>query len=333
MSESIRKLNENPVTALADTDYIVACDASGALSPISFANFKADALYNLLKAEGRNLIIWSDRTISHGDNNADGTFSFAKDSDSFIKFKSSIDLTSLIGKIFTFSFECEGLQPGDLWKFGIGIQSYANTQIHNGKNSITFVGTSLTCSPKGGDILFDDTSREVASIPSVKFSKFKLECGEVATAYFPAFEDLKPNWGGVISSPSITCTQQEKGGRHERTDKGAYQRVSEVYYDGYRIRKGLVPRHKHGNGSRRVFCDISMRKSSYGGLRLWNLGSVQRRQLLLSALRDGSVDYKWRVSDNPSDLLQGIFKEYLLQVGSCIFGNVDLTIRKEAVAA
>lgn len=193
---TVRKLNENPVTALADTDYIVACDASGAVQPISFANFKADALYNLLKAEGRNLIVWSGRKISHGKNNADGSFSFAEDRDAHIQFKSSVDLSSLIGKTFTLSFDCTGLQTGDNWKFGVGVQSYASTQIHNGKNSITFVGTSLTCKAKGDWILFDDTDREVASIPSVKFSNFKLECGSVATDYSPAPEDLNPAWGG-----------------------------------------------------------------------------------------------------------------------------------------
>lgn len=51
MSESIRKLNENPVTALADTDYIVACDSQGNLSPIKKADFTAG-----IQAGGRNLV-------------------------------------------------------------------------------------------------------------------------------------------------------------------------------------------------------------------------------------------------------------------------------------
>lgn len=51
MSENVRKLNENPVSALADTDYIVACSADGTLHPISFANLRKG-----FRVGGRNLI-------------------------------------------------------------------------------------------------------------------------------------------------------------------------------------------------------------------------------------------------------------------------------------
>lgn len=204
MSESIRKLNENPVTALADTDYIVACDASGALSPITKADFTA-AIRTDVGGGGRNLVKSTPtqlggNMINHGD-----YLSLSAFRDAFFRVVAATDLRPLIGKPMTFSMECSGIKEGSKIYFGVGSQNINRVRLRNGRCSVTFYGSEITCPDKGNVILIDDHTIDVNGMnPSdIRLSHFMLESGTVAHDWSLAPEEVLER---------LTALEQRGGG-------------------------------------------------------------------------------------------------------------------------
>lgn len=186
MSDSIRKLNENPVTDLADADYIVACDASGALRPIKRSDFLSG-----IESGGRNLVKSAIKVIGNSKLNADGSVSFNQQmTDSYFYLYAATDMTNLIGETLTLSFECEGLPSGSTWAFGIGSQIMNHIIVTNGRVSKTFIGNEFTCPAKNGEILIDDSVAFSGNVSVIKLSNFMLERGSIAHDWTPAPEDI-----------------------------------------------------------------------------------------------------------------------------------------------
>lgn len=233
---SVTHLNSNPVSSIATTDYILACDASGTLRCVSLGN-----LFRPAQGDGRNYLLQS---VGSAQNCtvADGVVSLAgADADTFFFITPATDLAPLIGQWVTFSFECSGVLPGKAWEFSVENDNSAKCTLRNGRNVISFIGSSGNLIDSRG-FLIDDLARNVS--PNIKLWNFKLEQGLVATDWTPAPEDLRV--GGVIGYYTITCTPREKGGRHERGSEGA-ERFDSSF--------GCLDSFGYGNSSfkRRVF--------------------------------------------------------------------------------
>lgn len=280
---SVTHLNSNPVSSIATTDYILACDASGTLRCVSLGN-----LFRPAQGDGRNYLLQS---VGSAQNCtvADGVVSLAgANADTFFFITPATDLAPLIGQWVTFSFECSGVLPGKAWEFSVENDNSAKCTLRNGRNVISFIGSSGNLIDSRG-LLIDDLTRNVS--PNIKLWNFKLEQGLVATDWTPAPEELR---GGVIGYYTITCIPREKGGRPDGGREGFIERVSEVGDVGHNV---VTVFHFGRECSletwnlrhRRWLCE-----SSIGYISIWNALCMQGRLLRVSGVFD--------ISESPSYL-------------------------------
>jgi len=310
MSESIRKLNENPVTALADTDYIVACDSAGNLSPIKKADFIKG-----ISVGGRNL-------VKNSHISKEGQYHL---SDCFV--------TEPLkpGTYYTISIYGASLGEGKgsftLWDYA-GMNKIANLQpIGNGIYSTTFIIPESISLSEFAKFRMFAIPQSVTTASS--FSHIKIERGTISTDWSPAPEDILDrltaleNRGGVIALYPTTCNQQEKGGRHEREYQRAYQRVSERDYDGCDGKQRVLFQYRRMQGSGilswpggRVFGNISTNRL---GLVVWLAGGIT-----------GTIP-----TNNPTHHLRkrGCGHESVGHQVVCLEDTYLIIHRKEAVAA
>lgn len=115
--------------------------------------------------------------------------------DSYVSFKSTIDLTTLVGKTVTFSFDSN---MSTNRTFGIVLQSYSQiTNIKAGRNSYTFIFPNFFRTNKY-ELPFDDNQR-VVETGILELSNFKLELGTLPTDSGLSQEELILNSNPINS--------------------------------------------------------------------------------------------------------------------------------------
>lgn len=226
MNENVRKLNENPVTAISTSDYILACDASGTLRCVSLGN-----LLGSIPVGGRNLVKNS------------GTV---------------VDTTSYL--VSTLYFGDSPLKDGETFTLSVwgdfpSSDSYMNVfnlqghlycgSVH--KLSSNLMRKSLVWKHVDGTEYINSVSLfqpNQSDTKQYRIDRVMVERGLVAHDWTPAPEDLR---GGVIGYYTITCTPREKGGRHERFGGYGAERFDSSF--------GCLDSIGYGNSSfkRRVF--------------------------------------------------------------------------------
>lgn len=197
MSE-VKNAGQGAVTSIADND-LVMCVANGSYHPISFENLMA-AVRDGIQVGGRNYLrsTFSAPSAGHTDV-VDGKLAITGAGDVYFYVLAATDLTHLIGETLTLSFTCEGLPNGAILMFGIGGSGINVVTLQNGRCSVTFVGTAVTCPAKNGHILIDDQNNSMSASDraNIRLSNFKLEIGNIATDWTPAPEDIASGaWGG-----------------------------------------------------------------------------------------------------------------------------------------
>lgn len=194
-----KNAKDNPVTSISDAD-LVMCAVNGVYHPISFSNLMA-AVRGGIQIGGRNYLKSSFSTPSSGHTGTvDGKIAITGAGDIYFYVFAATDLTHLIGETLTLSLTCEGLPNGATLRFGIGGSGINVMTLQNGRCSVTFVGSAVTCPAKNGPIIIDDQANtlQASSLVNIRLSNFKLERGNIATDWTPAPEDIASGswWGG-----------------------------------------------------------------------------------------------------------------------------------------
>ena len=191
-----RKITDSTVASVStipDTALVAVFDpTTGKASKSTFAALKL-AVRDSIQIGGRNLLM-SEIRANGNCSYADGVLMVPNNKDTFFQIKLAVAPSTLkIGEPYTISFDCDGMLSGNMWEMSGGSNKGFNIKMVNGRNHATFLMTTDVIS--GNFIAFDDGKRSFPEgFAPITLSKFKLEEGNMATAWTPAPEDQ--NWGG-----------------------------------------------------------------------------------------------------------------------------------------
>lgn len=180
MSEQCRNLNSNAVSALADSDFIVCCDASGTLRPISRADF-----FRGIRVGGRNLIKNSNPYMTVANYHI-GDFYFGVDKPQH-------------GDVIILTLWGDFSNINGVSVFNSGGFVYVGYLSKRGNNMASGVFEWKTVNASGNSAnstfvaLYQDSATSNAN---VRIDRLMMQFGNVASDWSPAPEDLNPNWGG-----------------------------------------------------------------------------------------------------------------------------------------
>lgn len=186
-----KKLNEGVVTALADTDLVLAADANGKLRPISVADLLA-AVRGSIKVGGRNLLQGSMESMAA---QSQSGYSFADGVHSIIMKKGSTGMMKRAGTFplgqYAISVEMRADVP-------MTVRWYLANNESSGKNwdiDTEWRRYEAVLTPTSGDLQFrivsanNYTDRFYARFP-------KIEEGNIPTGFSLAPEDVLAKSGG-----------------------------------------------------------------------------------------------------------------------------------------
>lgn len=184
------------LTSIPDTALVAVFDpTSGVVSKTDFVTLK-QAVRDSIHIGGRNLLLTEAVLESYGGNctYSNGVVTATSDKDTYFGIKLAVpQSTIIIGGVYTLSFDCNGLIAGSSWIMQGAANKGFSVNMVNGRNSVTFTMVSELLS--NGAFRFDDGKRSFPNgFNPITLYNFKLEEGNMATAWSPAPEDKK--WGG-----------------------------------------------------------------------------------------------------------------------------------------
>lgn len=208
MSE-VKAINTAAVSALADTDLVLASTSGGSFRTVSLADLLKQ-IRDSIKVGGRNLISdsakftgWTAKQNGYVHDGTDGIFSVRKSTGAY--YGAYRKMAFVAGATYTFSAYTDS--PDSLSLFmkyvndvygsqtaNFGAVKRASRQISQNWHQVSVTATCTT----SGTALIELESGNIPATQTVRYCAPKLEIGNVPTDWSPAPEDL--SGGGNLQS-------------------------------------------------------------------------------------------------------------------------------------